>query len=172
MQRRDEDEHVGVTCYIGLGSNMGNRRGHLESALAQLGRCDGVEIRQVSSFHETEPVGGPMQGRYLNGAAELRTTLAPEKLLDVLQRIENNLGRTRTVRWGPRTIDLDVLLYGDEVIDTERLTVPHPLMHERGFVLGPLSEIAPDVRHPVLQQRIGVLLQRLGEGEPSEGDDG
>lgn len=152
-----------ATVYIGLGSNMGDRERNLKLALERLGGRAGVRVARVSSFHETEPVGGPPQGKFLNAAAELETTLGPEGLLDELQAIENELGRTRTVHWGPRTIDLDVLLYGDEVVQTQRLTVPHPLMHERVFVLGPLCEIAPGARHPALGETVRELLGRLRE---------
>ena len=155
-----------VICYIGLGSNVGDREANLKSALETLGKQDGVEIAKVSHFYETDPVGGPPQGKYLNGAAELATTLKPEQLLDQLQQIEDHLGRKRAVRWGPRTIDLDVLLYGEEVIGTPRLTVPHPLMHERAFVLEPLCEIAPDVFHPVQRKTASELLGALAKTRP------
>lgn len=156
---------MAVVCYIGLGSNVGDREVNLRSALDRLGECEGVEVTKVSSFIETDPVGGPPQGKFLNAAAELRTTLGPEELLDRLQEIENDLGRERTVKWGPRTIDLDILLYGNDVIRTERLTVPHPLMHERGFVLRPLSKIASAAVHPTLGRDVSELLEELGQAD-------
>jgi len=155
-----------ANAYIGLGSNLGDREAALEAALGRLRDRDDIEVAAVSAFRETEPVGGPPgQGLFLNAAAHLRTSLAPEALLDVLEAIEAALGRVRGERWGPRPIDLDLLLYDDLVVETERLTVPHPLVHQRRFVLEPLAEIAPELRHPVLGTTIARLLERLGNGE-------
>lgn len=151
-----------VTAYISLGSNLGDRRANLEDALARLRAEPGVEVVRVSSYHETSPVGGPPgQGKYLNAAAELRTKLVPLQLLRVLQAIENQMGRVRAERFGPRNIDLDLLLHGTEVILSDDLTVPHPRMHERRFVLEPLAEIAPLAVHPVLQSTAKDLLDWL-----------
>ena len=162
----DSNRTEPIVCYIGLGSNLGDREANLRCALEQIAQEEGVEITRVSRFYETEPVGGPPQGMYLNGAAELATTLPPEELLDALQRVEKRLGRKRGVKWGPRKIDLDILLYAQEVIRTERLTVPHPLMHERRFVLEPLCEIAPGAFHPVLRKTASELLRSLHEARP------
>jgi 2-amino-4-hydroxy-6-hydroxymethyldihydropteridine diphosphokinase len=121
----------------------------------------GIAVRRVSTVIETAPVGGPPQGKFLNGVVEIETTLGPRELLRELQGIEDALGRVRAERWGPRTIDLDILLYGDEVVTEADLMVPHPLMHERAFVLLPLAEIAPRARHPVLRKSIAELLTQL-----------
>src|SRR5262245_24500806 len=130
---------MAVTAYIGLGSNLGDRQKNLRQALDCLGQSGGVSVTKVSSFHETEPVGGPSgQGKYLNAAAELTTTLSAADLLAALLAIEQKLGRVRRERFGPRSIDLDLLLYGQEIIDRSEqpaLQVPHPRMHQRLFVL-------------------------------------
>lgn len=153
---------MAVTAYIALGSNLGDRRGFLDQALTALRTRPGIEVVRVSSYHETKPVGGPAgQGEYLNAAAELRTALEPKELLRVLLDVEQALGRERHERFGPRTIDLDLLLYGDLACAEPELIVPHPRLHERRFVLEPLAEIAPLAIHPAQQQTIRDLVTRL-----------
>ncbi len=154
-----------VTAYVGLGSNLGERAENLRRAVAELGRRDGISVAAVSSFIETEPVGGPPQPPFINAAARLLTRLEPRALLEALLAVEDAFGRRREVRWGPRTLDLDLLLYGDRVIDEPGLTVPHPLMHERAFVLVPLGEIAPEATHPLLGKTVRELLAGLTEGD-------
>lgn len=131
------------TAYIGLGSNLGNRQENLRTALTELGRMPTITVTQVSSLYETAPVGVTEQPEFLNAVAALETALPATDLLDVLLNLENKMGRVRTVRWGPRVIDLDLLLYGDAQIALPFLTVPHPRLRERAFVLVPLAEIAP-----------------------------
>src|SRR5262245_46973550 len=129
---------------IGLGSNLRDRVANLEGAIAALNEVPGIAVRQVSTFHETEPVGGPPgQGMFLNAVARLETDLEPLALLHALQEIETRFGRQRTVRWGERTLDLDLLLLDDQIIDTPELCLPHPRMRTRRFVLEPLVEVAP-----------------------------
>jgi len=129
--------------YIGVGSNLGNRRQNIRQALNLLDQTPGIRVKKISSISETDPVGGPRQGKYLNAVARISTTLTPAKLLKTLQAIEKQLGRVRTIKNGPRTIDLDILLYGNREIKTKRLTIPHPRMFERDFILKPLLEIHP-----------------------------
>lgn len=150
-----------MITYISLGSNMGDRARNINEAVAMLDYSENVSVSNLSSLYETEPVGYTDQGPFLNAAAEVKTTLTPRELLAKCMRIEENLGRVRTVKWGPRTIDLDILLYADWVIDEPDLKVPHPLMHEREFVLMPLAEIAPGVVHPILDKTIKELLDSL-----------
>ena len=144
--------------YIGLGSNLGDRHRNCLRAIELL-RQKGLLIAKQSSLHETEPWGVTEQPEFVNMAVQAETDLAPIKLLEMLKEIEKDMGRQDTIRWGPRIIDLDVLLYDDIILKTDFLTIPHPLMHERLFVLGPLSEIASDFIHPVLKKSIGDLLK-------------
>lgn len=152
---------------ISLGSNLGDRKALLDAAVVSLSRTPGVTVRAVSSYHETTPVGGPDgQGDFLNAAASLETTLEPEALLDRLNAIEAEANRVRTVRWGERTLDLDLLLFGARIIETPRLSVPHPRMALRQFVLAPLVEIAPDFIEPSTGMTIASLLNNLDRRRP------
>lgn len=130
-----------MLSYIAVGSNLGNRQKNIDEAVRYLRETAGIEVKRVSSVYETEPVDGPEQPRYLNGAVEIETELGPRQLLLALRRIEDRLGRERALRNGPRTIDLDILTYGDIQIDEPDLKIPHPRMHEREFVQKPLREI-------------------------------
>ncbi len=142
---------------VALGSNEGDRARAIESALEAICRLPGTCVVARSSLHETEPMGGPPQGLFLNAAAEVETRLAPRELLLGLQEIERSLGRVRRERNGPRPIDLDIVLFGERVIAEPGLEVPHPRFRERGFVLAPLREIAADARDPVTGKTVEEL---------------
>jgi 2-amino-4-hydroxy-6-hydroxymethyldihydropteridine diphosphokinase len=139
---------VSKTAFVGIGSNLGDREGNLRRAVELLSAEDGIDIVSVSEIRETDPVGPVEQAPFLNGAVRIETDLAPRELLQRLLGVEQRLGRVRGKRWGPRTIDLDLLLYGDDVVDEPGLTVPHPRLHERRFALEPLSELAPGLEIP------------------------
>jgi 2-amino-4-hydroxy-6-hydroxymethyldihydropteridine diphosphokinase len=145
------------TVYLGLGSNLGDRAVHLEQAIRALAAA-GVHVKQRSSFYATEPVGFAPQNWFLNCVVEAATELMPRQLLRAVQQAERDLGRRRLVHDGPRTVDIDILLYGSNVIRMPDLDVPHPRMAERRFVLIPLRELAPGLRHPTLGRTIGELL--------------
>lgn len=147
-------------AYIALGSNLGDKEKNLRRALLLLTQ-QGVEVVRVSSFISTEPYGVTDQPQFLNAVACVRTSLAPLALLDVLLVTELAMGRVRLRHWGERNIDLDLLLYEDVVLDTKRLRLPHPDMQNRDFVLLPLAEIAPELKHPTLQKTIWELKENL-----------
>lgn len=132
-------------AYIALGSNLGDRAAHLQFAVDALAAAPEVEVLAVSRVYETAPVGGPSQDAFLNAVAAIETTLVPHALLALAQRIENDAHRVRVERWGPRTLDVDLLLYDDMRLDEPDLTLPHPRMWERGFVLAPLHDVAPQL---------------------------
>jgi len=153
-----------VKVYICFGSNLGDRNKNIERAIAHLKELDGVDVKKQSAVYETEPVGGPVQDKYLNGLLEIETTLLPDELLDRLKGIESRLGRAKEEDNGPRPIDLDIIFYGDIVIEGERIKIPHPKMHEREFVLIGLNEIAPDFMHPRLNKTVKELYETVKSG--------
>lgn len=146
--------------YIGIGSNLGDRKANCMRAIELLAG-KGIVVRKESCLYETDPWGNKNQPKFLNMAIEIETELKPRDLLGILAGIEKKLGRKKSLKWGPRIIDLDILLYNSITIDQDDLKIPHPFMHERDFVLKPLYEIAPDVKHPVLNLSTGQLLQKL-----------
>ena len=148
-------------AYISLGSNIGDKEKNLNTALEEIKKISGTQIKKVSGFLITKPFGYTEQDDFLNAAAELETLLMPEELLKELLAVEQKLGRVREIKWGPRLIDLDILIFDDEVIDEENLTIPHPWMSERMFVLEPFAEIAPNVVHPLSRKRIRELKNEL-----------
>lgn len=154
---------VRKTVYLSLGSNIGDRAANLRQAIESLRPLG--DVVAVSSFYETEPVEFTRQAWFLNCAVALETDKLPKQLLAAVLRIEREMGRRRTVAKGPRVIDIDVLLFGSSVIDAPELTVPHPAMHERRFVLEPLAEIAAEVRHPIFKKTVRELRDALPKGQ-------
>jgi len=155
-------------AFIGLGSNIGDKVANLKKAIEELGKIQGNKVLAVSSFYKTEPVGGVEQDWFVNAAAKVETGLAPKSLLKALLDIEKNLGRVRDIKWGPRIIDLDILLYDDLIIAEEGLIIPHPYLYERGFVLVPLAEIAAEVMHPELKKSMSELMNGLHDNKKIE----
>ena len=149
------------TAYVALGSNLGDKQGYLDGAVRQLNQRADCRVVRVSDYLVTKPYGGVEQDDFLNGALELRTLLEPRELLDCLHEIEQAAQRKRTIRWGPRTLDLDILLYDDLVLDEETLQIPHRELHLRDFVLRPMAQIAPWKRHPISGKAMETLLAEL-----------
>ncbi len=154
---------MGKLAYLSLGSNVGNREGNLREAIDRLESAG--RVVSVSSFYETEPVEFTEQAWFINCAVSLETTKMPEELMTSLLRIEQAMGRQRTGKKGPRTIDIDLLLFDDMIMNSAALKIPHPAMHERRFVLEPLTEIAPEVRHPILKRTVRELRDALPAGQ-------
>jgi len=156
--------------YIGIGSNVGDRHAYVNFALGEMADLPGTDVLAKSGIYETAPVGPVEQGAFLNAVAKLGTTLKPYDLLDALDEIMLAAGRQppeQRQKWGPRTLDLDILLYGDKVMASDELTIPHPAMHERWFVLKPLCDIDPNIVHPILEMTVGALLKYLDQSKPT-----
>lgn len=155
-------------AYLSLGANMGDRKDSLDEAHRRLNDSPGISVIKVSAYYETDPVGGPPQEKFLNAAMEIETTLSPEALLKRCLEVEAAMGRRRGVHWGPRVIDIDILIYDGQVIDSPTLKVPHPMMHLRRFVLEPLVELAPGLLHPPSGRTVSQLLSDLPETSSEE----
>ncbi|NIP49907.1 MAG: 2-amino-4-hydroxy-6-hydroxymethyldihydropteridine diphosphokinase [Gammaproteobacteria bacterium] len=146
------------TAYLGLGSNLGNRMAFLRGGRDTLINNPDIELVQASAVYETEAIGGPPDNPlFLNTVLQIETSLSPEKLLSTCLAVEDEFGRSRPVRWAPRTLDIDILFYDDLVICEERLIIPHPRLQERAFVLAPLQEIAPNFKHPLLDKTVAEM---------------
>ncbi len=148
-------------AYIGFGSNIGERLTYIQNSLYSLSVVEGITLKTISSIYKTEPVGNVAQDDFLNGVVSVETSLSPHSLLHTLKDIEISIGRKHRTRWGPREIDMDILIYDDLCLQTPDLTIPHPEMHLRRFVLTPLAEISSDLPHPVLNKSILSLLHSL-----------
>ncbi|MDZ4164360.1 MAG: 2-amino-4-hydroxy-6-hydroxymethyldihydropteridine diphosphokinase [Smithellaceae bacterium] len=157
-----------VTAYIGLGSNVGEPLANCLKALDLIDQREGIRLLRRSSFYRTEPVGLLEQDWFINCVAEINTTLPPVELLNALQDVERSLGRERGVRWAPRTIDLDILFYGQEIVREEGISIPHPELHKRRFVLIPMKEIASYLIHPVFCVSIAGLIERVEDNSRVE----
>ena len=158
----------GIIGFVGLGSNMGDPLAHCREAIEHIAGIEGIEVLRRSSFFRTEPVGIRDQSWFINAVIEIRTILPARVLLKALQGIEDRMGRVREVRWGPRIIDIDILLYGQQVVQQEDLVIPHPELHKRRFVLEPLHELAPYVIHPTFGVSIRGLMARLDDASRVE----
>lgn len=153
------------TVYLAFGSNLGDREAYIKEAVGKIEKDESCIIEKVSAILQTEPYGMEEQGKFLNGALAVRTLYQPQELLEVLHKIEAEAGRERIIHWGPRTLDLDILFYDDDIIHTENLIVPHIDMENREFVLQPLSEIAPYFRHPITGKTVAQMLDALKKRE-------
>jgi len=150
-----------VKAFVGIGSNLGDRERNIRRAVDEIAAMPFTKLVTVSSLYDSEPVGEVEQGNFVNAVALIETELAPNRLLWNLMLIEQRMGRARTIRWGPRTIDLDIILYGKSVVDEDGLVIPHPEMDKRAFVLIPLIEIEPDLVHPRSKEPVRKLLRKL-----------
>lgn len=149
------------TAYIALGSNIGDKKAYLDGAIAGLKKINGCQVTKVSDYIVTEPVSEVEQDDFLNACLEMKTLLPPYELLDELHRLELEAGRERIIRWGPRTLDLDIIFYDKQIFDSENLTIPHLEMHKRGFVLEPMMQIAPYYRHPLLKKTVREMMEEM-----------
>ena len=150
-------------AYIGIGSNLGDRYKNCTVAIDTICASESIRLLEQSSFYLTEPWGFKEHDDFINLVIKIRTSLSPQQLFCFLQEAERNLGKKETVKWGPRTIDLDILFYNGQTLEVPQLTIPHPLLHQRGFVLIPLQEIDPHLTHPVFSRTVSQLLDSLSD---------
>ena len=148
-------------CYLGLGSNLGDKHEYITKAINSISKLKNIELKKISSMITTKPYGKTDQPDFLNCVIEINTALLPEELLKKCLDIENQLGRIRNEKWGPRTIDIDLLFYENKIINTELLVLPHPKLHKREFVLTSLNELCPDLVHPILNKKIKDIFMEL-----------
>ncbi len=149
------------TVYIGLGSNLGNKKENIQRALDLLNNTEGILILKVSSLYETEPVGYEDQDWFINAVAQIETSIPPQEILKIFKEIETQIGREESIRWGPRKIDLDILFYDQLIYKSSDLEIPHPRLHERAFMLVPLAEINKELIHPIYNKSINALISEL-----------
>jgi 2-amino-4-hydroxy-6-hydroxymethyldihydropteridine diphosphokinase len=152
------------TAYIGIGSNIGDSQRNCHEAVERIGASDGCRVISVSSLYLTEPLGVEAQEWYINGVVSISTAMPARDLLKSLLQIEADMGRVRTVKWGPRVIDLDILLLGQDIVDETAVKIPHPMMHLRKFVMAPMADLAPEVVHPVLRKTMTELFMEIADG--------
>ncbi len=153
--------NFGSICFLGIGSNLGNPENNCREAIERISEIEGVKVLRASSLYKTEPVGITDQPWFVNAVAEIRSHISPGELFNGLKKVETAMGREAVQRWGPRIIDIDILLFDQDVIDDENLKIPHPEMHKRRFVLTPLNELAPYAIHPAFGVSIKGLLERI-----------
>lgn len=155
-------------AYVALGSNMGDKEGYLTSAIQGLKDCEDIQVSRVSTLIATKPYGGVEQESFLNGVVEIKTLLTPQELLHYLHKLEAAAGRERSIHWGPRTLDLDIIFYDKLILEDDTLIIPHVDMQNRDFVLKPMAELSPNFRHPILQRTMEQLLEELTAKEASQ----
>jgi len=159
-KRVKQNSRVGLAiAYLSLGSNLGDRLQYLKKAIKEIEESDKISIKKISSVYETKPVGCENQPQFLNLVLEVQTSLGPLPLLERLLAIEKEMGRKREEKWGSRNVDVDILLYADLIVNSDRLAIPHPRMHQRKFVLVPLAQIAPQTLHPLLKKNVKEILE-------------
>jgi len=161
-----------ITAFLGLGSNVGDREEYIEQAAFLMAKMPNLKVVKKASNYETDPEINSKQPPYINTVFQIKTKLSPYELLNTVNDMENTLGRERGVEWGPRTIDIDILLYGDQVLSDDKLTIPHPLLHDRKFVLEPLAEIAPNTEHPIMDKKIIDMFREKQTEAGEKYDDG